>query len=81
MKPSGRADYTHGPIGVEHEVLANILHYEVRKFRGRGKYDVTEHATLEEARKKRDELGGQTSIYAVGIIPSRGGTRGVCIVP
>lgn len=81
MRPSGRTDYTHGPIGVEHEVLANVLHYEVRKFRGRGRYDITLCDTLEEARVERDRLGPQTSIYAIGIIPSRGGTRGVCIVP
>lgn len=81
MKPSGRTDYTHGPIGVENEVLENVRYYEVRKFRGRGRYEITKHPTLEKARARQATYGGQAAIYAVGIIPSRGGSVGVCIIP
>ena len=50
-------------------VLANATHFTTCVFRGRGRYDVLEHPTLEAARAKAKELLPTTSrgvmVYAV----------------
>lgn len=66
----------------EEEVLANVHHYEVRKFLGRGVYQsvCTLGADLRVARSLRDEMAPQAMIYAVGTIPSRNNEPGVCFI-
>ena len=81
--PSAKS-YRSEPFGIEQEVLDNVTHYEVRKFLGRGKWDVHNCDTLDKANSifdqmKRDKVHS-CGIWAVGTIPSRGGRTGVHLI-
>jgi hypothetical protein len=62
-------DFTQDRNQWEASVLANATHYTATIFRGRGKYETTEHPTLAEAVAKAatlsDSQGRHGLVYAV----------------